>query len=142
MSAGSGGGRGVGGLIGDERWMLLRTTHWSAGVQSMWSAQKNPRFQAETAEASPRMSRVCVGTPKWSSVTAMASFITTPTSRGERPQPSRRVSQRKTCRGSCEVDKAEPGCVVDASEVVEILEVDMVGVRAWECSHQPGRTGG
>ena len=106
VSAGSRGGRGVGGVVGDERADALDDDPLVGGRPVDEVREENPLFRAETA-GSARMSRVCVGTPRGrSSITARASFVTTATWRGERPQPSRWGSMsgmrvpRKPMRGT------------------------------------------
>ena len=70
----------------------------------MGSAQKNPRFRAETAGVSADVARLRRDAEGEELHHARASFITTATWRGERPQPSRWVSmsgmrvQRKPMR--------------------------------------------
>ena len=64
MMSDPGEGAVVGGVVGAERGDALEDDPLVGGVRSMRSAQKNPRFRAETAGVSPRMSR-------WASMSGM-----------------------------------------------------------------------
>ena len=117
-------GAGVGGVVGDERGDALEDdplVRWRQ-VDEVCAGEE-PAFSGGDSGVSPRMSRVCVGTPRWrSSIAVRASFITTATWRGERPQPSRWVSTsgmrvpRMLMSG-----RSRPGGVVEEGEFVVVL---------------------
>ena len=93
-----GDGAGVGGVVGDERGDALEDDPLVGTSGRCGPRRRRTRGLGRRRRGSARMSRVCVGTPRLrSSITAMESSITTATWRGERPQPSRRVSMSGNC---------------------------------------------